>query len=521
MVATSGVRIAVSEEPGSCPLCGGAWRVQKTVPRHGKAIALGQFEVRETIHVCAAGCRHSSGMLVTRRAVSLAERIMPGRVVGYDVMVRVGLLRFYHHRQRGEVRQALAAEGVPLSEGEVSNLSRLFLDYLEALHDNRSEQIKAALTSDGGWPMHVDATGESGRGMLLVVYAGWRQWVLASRRIPTERAEVILPCLREVVLKYSAPCAVMRDLGGPVTNAVNGLLAERKLKVAHLACHFHFLRDIGKDLLDSVHGELRTLFRRSKIRPRLRGLARDLGVKLGKEIARGREEVKAWQAPSETDFSIPSGRAGIATVRAIAQWILDFQAGRMGQSFPFVRPYLDLYDRCIKGRRAIDAFLCGHIEDEKVTKALERLQRILNPVTGDVPFLQIARRLRTRAGLFDELRDALRLAPESEGNESSPEKEAAKLGDIRRQVDELTDSLEARRPERGPAGDMRKAIDVLLGHILKHGEHLWGHEISLAAEAGGGTKMVDRTNNALEGFFDTMKHEERRRSGRKNLAQDC
>jgi hypothetical protein len=31
---------------------------------------------------------------------------------------------------------------------------------------------------------------------------------------------------------------------------------------------------------------------------------------------------------------------------------------------------------------------------------------------------------------------------------------------------------------------------------------------------------VDRTNNILEGFFDTMKHDERRRGGRKNLAKD-
>ena len=81
--------------------------MQKTVPRHGKAIDLGEFEVRETVHVCAAGCRYGSGAMVTRRAVSLAERIMPGRVVAYDTMVRAQLERFYHHRQREEVREAL------------------------------------------------------------------------------------------------------------------------------------------------------------------------------------------------------------------------------------------------------------------------------------------------------------------------------------------------------------------------------------------------------------------------------
>ncbi len=520
MRATSGARIAVSEEPGRCPLCGGPWRVQKTVFRHGKAIELGQFEVRETVHVCANDCRHGSGELVTRRAVSLAKRIMPGRIVGYDVMVRVGMLRFCRHRQREEIREALACEGVLLSAGEVSNLSLLFLDYLQALHDARSAQIRAALKSDGGWPLHVDATGESGRGMLLVVYAGWRKWVLLSRKIPTERAEVILSCLREVVKKYGAPCAVMRDLGGPVTNAVDNLLSELELDIPALACHFHFLKDIGKDLLEPAHGELRALFRRSRIRPKLRGLASALGVKLGNEIEEGREEVKAWQELDEAGHSIPAGRAGIAAVRALAQWILDFRAQSAGRSFPFVMPYLDLYDRCSEGRRAVDAFLCGHLEDKKVSRALERLQRILDPIACEVPFSSVARRLRTRAGLFDELRDALRLVPEHESDETSPEKEAAKMRDIRKQVYQLTESLDARRPERGPAEDTRQAIDTMRGHILKHGDYLWGHEMDLPDEVGGGIRLVDRTNNILESFFDGMKHDERRRSGRKSLAQD-
>jgi hypothetical protein len=520
MLSTSGLRIAVSEEPGTCPLCGGAWRVQKTVSRSGRVIELGQFEVRETVHVCAAGCRHGSGVPVTRRATSLAERIMPGRVVGYDVMVYVGLERFYHHQQRGEIRDTLAAEGVHLSTGEVSNLARLFLEYLEALHDARTEQIKTALESDGGYPLHVDATGESGRGMLLVMYAGWRKWVLDSRKIPTERAEVISAGLREVFRKYGAPRAMMRDLGGPVTNAMNQVLAETDLETTVLACHFHFLRDIGKDLLDPSHGELRKLFRRSKIRPRLRGLARELGGKLGNEIEEGREEVKAWQELSEDEHNISPGRAGIATVRALSQWVLDFHAQSTGQGFPFDRPYLDLYDRCIKGRRAIDAFLSGCLEDKKVQKALIKLQRILDPIACDVPFAQTARRLRTRAGLFDELRDALRLAPDSECAKSSSEKKRALLRDIRKRLEMLTESLEDRRPDRGPAADTRQAIDILLGHILKHGKYLWGHEISLPPEAGGGVRLVERTNNLLEGHFDMMKHDERRRSGRKNLAQD-
>ena len=41
---------------------------------------------------------------------------MPGSVIGYDVMVFVGLQRFLHHRQREEIRSALFDQyGVKIS----------------------------------------------------------------------------------------------------------------------------------------------------------------------------------------------------------------------------------------------------------------------------------------------------------------------------------------------------------------------------------------------------------------------
>jgi len=529
MLSTSGVLVSVRDDPGQCPICSGPWHVQKTVPHHGKTIAHGHFEIRETVHVCGARCRRESGSAVTRRALSLAEHIIPGRVIGYDVMVFVGLQRFLHHRQREEIRTALFNEhGICLSAGEISNLSKLFLGYMQELHNNRIEKLRTVLTNDGGWPLHIDATCEDGRGTLLVALAGWRQWVLGAWKLPTERADAILPCLHEVVLQFGAPCAVMRDLGRGITLAVNNLLAELDLDIPILACHYHFLKDIGIDLLKAAHAELRDLFRRSKIRPKLRALIRDLGRKIGSEIREARREVKAWQNQPHPEHIIPQGRAGIATVRALSQWILDYRSDSSGQDFPFDRPYLDFYDRCMTAVRAINAFLFKHPEDQKVLKTLKRLQRILQPVPSEVPFHQIVRRLRSRTKLFDELRDALRLIPKPtsaqkkriSNNLLSAHQLATELQDIREELGQLVTSLKNRRPKRGPAQDTRKAIDLILRHIEDHSDYLWGHVISLPENMGGGIRILDRTNNILEGFFKGMKHDERRRSGRKILTHD-
>lgn len=529
MQSTTGVLVSVCDDPGQCPVCGGQWHVQKTVLHHGKTIVHGQFEIRETVHACAAGCRYNSGVLVTRRALSLCEHIIPGRVVGYDVMAFIGLQRFLHHRQREEIRTALLHDhGIVLSSGEISNLAKFFLRYIKELHNKHIEQLRDILAKDGGWPLHIDATGEDGRGTLLVAFAGWRRWVLGAWKVPTERTDAIVPCLREVVQQFDAPCAIMRDLGRAITPAVNKLLIELELDITVLACHLHFLKDIGTDLLKPAYGELRELFRRRKIRPKLRTLVRDLGRKLGSEIKEAREEVKVWQEQTGADLNIPQGRAGFATVRALAQWILDYCADSSGQDFPFDRPYLDFYNRCMSARKAIAAFLVRHQKDPKVLKTLKRLQHILHPVASDVPFRQIVQRLRVRGKLFDELRDTLRLTPNTPSTRNSSESKntytsdqsVTELQDIREELDQLVISLKDRRPKRGPAKDMRKAMDLILRHIEDHGDYLWGHAISLPPETGGGIRLVERTNNILEGFFREMKHRERRRSGRKILTQD-
>jgi len=516
ILGTTDTCVSVNEEPGRCPVCGGdRWFVQKTRVRHGKTLTHGQFEARETVRVCATGCRHSGGLLVTRGAGSLTKHLLPASVVGYDIMVRVGLERFLRHRQRQEICALIEDEaGIRISTGEVSALSRRFVHYLARLHQARAERLKTALAIDGGWPMHVDATGEDGRGTLLLVLAGWRQWVLGAWKISTERAELILPCLRETVRTFGAPCAAMRDLGRAMTPAINGLVSELALSIPVLACHQHFLADVGKDLLEASHAQLRGLFRSSKVRPKLRALVRDLGRKLGPSVADARKAVRQWQSMAHSGEGIASGDDGLAIVRALAQWTLDYKAQASGLDYPFDRPYLDLYERCLTTLRATDAFLRNPPEDKQVKGALERLQRCLAPVDCEVPFRQITARLRRRAALFDELRAVLRLAtPQADETEDDLERMQEKLN-------ELVASLKTRRPERGPARDIRQAIDIILKHIDVHGANLWGHAIRLPESAGGGVRLMSRTNFLAENFFGTLKHDERRRSGRKNLTQD-
>jgi len=498
--------------------------VQKTVTHGGVTLAHGEFQAHETVLECATGCKEANGRVLTLRQPSLAEILIPRSPMGYDVMTRVGIARYLESQQREEIRTELKKSGLSLCSGVISKLERRFLDYLWALHIKRAPKLRERLEKDGGWPMHLDATGEAGRGTLLVVFAGWRQWVLGSWKIPSEHEQAILPRLRAVQALFGTPSGAMHDCGRAVKEASKAFIKGLDHPIPDLVCHYHLARDIGKDLMAGAYEKLRALFRSCEVCGRLRAMARDLGRTLGAEIDEARQEVDAWMATPDRSHRVRSGRAGLATVRALAQWLLDYPADGRDEGFPFDVPYLDLFERCRKAGRALEAFLCAPPDDARVHDLLKRLHRIV-VVTRRREFESPVRILKERRGLLGEFRAALRVeakahrAAQADLGLATPEA-LEEIREVKAALGQLVLSLRERRPERGPAKDTREAIDIVLEHIERYGSSLWGHAICLPPELGGGVRLIDRTNNLLEHFFDDGKRGERRRSGRQNLAAD-
>ena len=471
---TAGIRAELETSEGPCLRCGGPTGVQKSVEHRVVTLEHGDFIAHEAIHVCKARCRQPSGELVTGRSEALLLRVSPGKVYGYDLEVHVGIERFLHHRQREEIRSELAQRhGIGLSSGQVSALAARFLEHLDALHASRAPELRAAMDRDGGYPLHIDATGEDGRGTMLVAFSGWRRWVLGAWKLPTERAEFILPAIQSIAASFGTPRAIMRDLGGAMRDATDEFVQSLESPIPVLACHLHFLSDIGEDLLEEGHNNLRDLFRKAGLLQQLRAFSRQQGRSLGKGIDQGRHGLRLWLAESDQNRRIPEGTVGTTIVRSLAQWILDYRADGSDQGFPFDLPYRDLYDRCLGVSWATEAFLREPPEDAKVRKALGKLHGILRPVQCDIPrFHPVGVALDRRAKLFAELRCALRLEEKDKAPGAGSEREAGKLNDIRSAVENLTTSLRKRRPERGPAKDLRTAIDLILSHLDRHSPHL-------------------------------------------------
>ena len=192
---------------------------------------------------------------------------------GYDVIVRVGQRLFMDNRTLGEVKDELAAEKVHISENGISFLGSKFIAYLSLAHCRAANRIKAAMRRNSGYMLHIDATCDGGSPMLLSGMDAITSIVLWNSKIPTEKANNIIPFLQEVKELYGEPLLVVADMcKGIVASIIKVFGKDTRL----LICNFHFLRDIGKDLLSKHYEKIRSLLRKhgvgEKLRYRLRML---------------------------------------------------------------------------------------------------------------------------------------------------------------------------------------------------------------------------------------------------------
>ena len=252
---------------------------------------------------------------------------------GYDLIVQVGVARYLNGQQREEIRAELERErGIELSAGTVSALCDRFLLYFAALHEQRAGALRAAM---GEYPLHLDATCESGKGGLFICMNGWRQWVLVAGRITSENVDHLEPLVRKTVRLFGDPVATGRDMGEAGAGAVK-FLGERG--IPDFICHYHFLSAVGTKLFDEPYGLLRRLVQGSGLRTELHALLRTL---------------RRYRDPSQPQ---QEDRFGSGQVRenllAVVLWILA-GTGKTDLCFPFSLPHLEIV------RRAQQALACA------------------------------------------------------------------------------------------------------------------------------------------------------------------
>lgn len=435
---------------------------------------------------------------------ALARIVRPRQRFGYDLVVYVGLSRYLRRKQREEIRAELFRKrGITLSAGSVSNLCDRFLLYLEALHLVRSPDLKAAM-QDYGYPLHIDATSEYGKGGLFVCMDGFRKWVLCAGKIESESEEHLKPFVERTVELFGAPIATVRDLGPPGKNAV-AYLVERG--VPDFVCHYHFLGAVGEKLFDKPYALLRNLLRQSQIRSDLRQLLKDM---------------KRYRVKDQR-----KGRFGPGRIRedllALVHWVVEGE-GKKDAMYPFGLPHLEFFQRCRSAMQRVDTWVPTP-RSQAERRALRHLESITGRLEKDERFKDAVGRLEKGWQAFTQTRNTLRLTdaelPRGDNRYHQinlPALEAQRLKEIEKQVERYLKDLrkcvgnESRTKPTTPHG-------IILKYYNKYKAKLFGHPV-IRDNDGTVIAVVERTNNVDEHFFGNEKQQLRRRVGRAHLGRD-
>jgi hypothetical protein len=478
--------------------CGRKLVVQKT--RRKSVLSMnGPFIAHETVYECRTCSRVSQSEELLRLAPSRCN-------VAYDTLVFVGEALFRRHQTTLEVRAGLIAKNVYLSDSEIAYLGRKFITFLAAGHHRATPGIRQAMKLSGGYVLHLDATHEGDAPALMTGMDSLSKIVLANVKLPSEHADHIVPFLRKVQADYGTPRACVHDMGTGISKAVAEVFPDTK----DLICHFHFLRDIGKDFLDPAYDQLRKRLRSHAMTSRLHALVRNMRSRIAYGEAAPAlmaEAIKTAAASQNTEL-MP-----FAAAYSLALWALQGKHCGDGYGFPFDRPLLVFAERVIE----LSALLSDLIHllptgDRQDNQPLFTLARIASRARKDIGLGQAVEELRWRSQTFDLLRKAMRIALPDGGNGLNDDGTPEVMGSIGRGVARFREEL-----EKDPKLTADRLSQKMAEQIDKYGDKLFADPIEVMTPQGKASIYPQRTNNILEQFFRGVRRGNRRKTGNNSM----
>lgn len=424
---------------------------------------------------------------------------------GFDIIVLIGMGLFVHSRNEQEILKDLAARNIFISERAIGYLGRKFVIYLALAHRESRELLVHSMDKRGGYILHVDGTCEGDSPHLFCGLDGISEIVLDNIKIPSERKELLIPFFQRIKKQYGDPIALVHDMGIGILMAVEEVFPG----LPDFICHFHFLRDVGKDLLLHDYQIIIKQLRKHNVRSLLKQKARYLEKKIGQD----KEVIADFTASLnngkfETDFlmSMPA----LATYTLI-HWAFESPEESGGYGFPFDRPHLEVYRRLKKIHRLLTNIMNIHLRDKaKDNRPFVQVQRVLEEVMGDKELEKSAVSIEDKAKVFDKLREALRIAlPEGknglndEGNETDIKTIEKKVSDFRNWL--VSDEKR------------KKTYKKMIEQMDKYWEKLFADPLLVNTPEGQIAIVPQRTNNILERFFRGEKRQGRKKSGTASL----
>lgn len=475
-----------------CGVCAGELLVYKTVRKSVATLDVGEFRAVETQKQCKR-CR------TIYRSEELRALTPQGGKFGFDVIEHIGRALFIDCRSESQIRSELAARNVAISENEIGFLGKRFIVYLMLAHRECHEALKHHMDASGGYILHMDATCEGDSPHLFSCIEGLSNIVLGNRKMPTEDSQYIVPLLQQLKSDYGSPIGCVHDMGSAILKSVKQVFPG----IADFICHFHFLRDLGKDLFDFEYRTIRRYTRSYNVQAKLKKCAKQL-----KSIIDEAPPLSDSLAEYLSNRSIQYANADIdrrITAYLLVSWILEYSSAGHGLGFPFDRPHLEFH------RRLQEAYpVLRRLKQQGVEGIpLAVMQRTL----ADPALKKLAQGMREKTLLFDELREAMRIAcPDKTQGLNDPGNDDIKTIEGRVRQFRHSSKIVALAASDTGYHKMVKQID-------RYWDKLFADPIEVETPSGKLTIQPQRTNNLMEQSFRFLKRDRRKKGGLHSLAK--
>ena len=426
--------------------------------------------------------------------------------VAWDIVVFVGQSLFRKYRTTEEVRRDLQTRHVPLSSSEIEYLGRKFIIYLALGHRLATPHIEQAMRQNGGYILHLDATHEADAPALMTGMDSLSRFVLGNIKIPSEHADSIIPFLQQLKGDYGVPIACVHDMGTGILKAVAQVFPDTR----DFICHFHFLRDVGKDLLNPAYAQLRKALRTHAATTNLNALIRQARQYIEKQSAD-----TAWLALSIKDGKDLGEIQQVSAISAysLALWCLNGKKSGNGFGFPFDRPLLEFAQRLLVLNDYLPEVQQWLPDNDLIGNRLfSKLANKISDVVQDPAFVEPIQDLKWRCEIFDDLRKKMRIAEPGNKNGLNDDGAYQSMANIEQGVQQFRSRLQK---------DQTLTDDALCRKVAKqidkYSNKLFSDPIEVNTSSGSMTIYPQRTNNILEQFFRNLRRGHRRKSGNNSM----
>ena len=470
-------------------------KVRKTNIRKVITLHIRTFWARETVRICPT-CQR------IYRSEELARLVAPGANFGYDILVYVGKALFLRHRNDREVVAELAQKNIRISTREIAYLGKKFVTCLAIAHRQCAGRIRQAMQLKGGYVFHLDGTCDGQSPLLMSGLDSLSEIVLGNIKLPSEKADKIIPFLKDIKEKFGIPLALVHDMGRGILDAV----AQVFPKTPDFICNFHFLRDIGKDLFGDQYDIIRQRLHKHGIITKLRHRAKQLKQAIDKNP----DAIDSFHC-GVCNNGLPQSVELIPaiTVYSLILWALEGKNQGQGYGFPFDRPHLAFAKRLHEIYCHIDQLKNIRLRQSfKDNRPYFKIMGDIKTIIEDNVLHRAIEQIEPKIGVFDKLRDAMRIAPTCGTRGLNHDGMESTIGRIEQGVKKFRLWLTSRKEYSTNQG-YRKMIE----QIDKYWEKLFADPITVDGPNGKIRIQPQRTNNIMEQYFRNFKRGNRRKTG--------